>query len=83
MTACAIGQAAAALFLRSAAGRNLAEIAQAQSEIEAWLAGGDMQPTWPDIGELGAARGYAARHTAILLPWKAALAALSNPPRAG
>jgi NifU-like protein involved in Fe-S cluster formation len=83
VTACAIGQAAAALFLRSAAGRDGADIASALAAIEAWLAGGDQMPSWPDVAELEPARAYPARHAAILLPWKAALAALSNPAGAG
>lgn len=79
VSACAVGQAAAALFLRSAEGRGDAEIAKALTDIEAWLAGSDTVPAWPDIEQLASARSYPARHPAILLPWKAALAALSNP----
>ena len=82
VTACAIGQAAAALFLRSAPGRDASEIAAALVAIEAWLAGSGAEPSWPNIAELEPARAYPARHAAILLPWKAALAALSNPARA-
>lgn len=78
VSACAIGQAAAALFLRSAAGHGAEEIAHASSEIERWLAGGETEPDWPGIAALGSARAYPARHPAILLPWKAALVALSN-----
>lgn len=78
VSACAIGQAAAALFLRSAVGRGFEEIAHASSEIERWLAGGGTEPDWPGIAALASARAYPARHPAILLPWKAALVALSN-----
>lgn len=78
VSACAIGQAAAALFLKSASGRNTAEIAKAQVEIEAWLGGSGIVPTWPGIATLASARAFPARHAAILLPWKAAAAALSN-----
>ena len=78
VSACAIGQAAAALFLRSAARRGAEEIAEASSEIERWLAGGEPEPDWPGIAALVSARAYRARHPAILLPWKAALVALSN-----
>jgi len=78
VSACAIGQAAAALFLRSAQGRDAAGIAIALEEIEAWLTGAQVEPKWPGIGVLASARAFPARHAAILLPWKAALAALSN-----
>ena len=78
VSACAIGQAAAALFLRSSTGRARADIAAAHAEIDAWLAGGETLPNWPGIAQLASARAYSARHAPILLPWKAALAALSN-----
>lgn len=74
--ACAIGQAAAAIFVESASGRNAAAIKAAEAEIETWLEGGAL-PDWPNLGAIAAARAYPARHGAILLPWKAALAALS------
>ena len=82
VSACAIGQAAAALFLRAAQGRDADVIGAALSEIELWLAGWGDLPSWPGIEVLASARPYNARHAAILLPWKAALAALSNPARA-
>jgi NifU-like protein involved in Fe-S cluster formation len=75
--ACAIGQAAAALFAGSAPGKNRAEIAVALDQIEAWLAdGATPTPSWPGLAAIAAARSYPARHGAILLSWKAALAAL-------
>lgn len=81
VSACAIGQAAAALFLRAAPGRDAAGIAGPLGALEAWLADTGDLPEWPGIAQLESARRYPARHAAILLPWKAALAALSNPPR--
>ena len=81
VTACAIGQAAAALFLYGAPGRSATDIASAMRQIEAWLGGSADSPDWPEIDRLSAARAYPARHEAILLPWRAALAALSNPAR--
>lgn len=75
--ACAIGQASAALFAQSALGKSRSEIAAALSEIEAWLADAEAPaPHWPDLSAIAAARSYPARHGAILLSWKAALAAL-------
>nr|WP_247713944.1 iron-sulfur cluster assembly scaffold protein [Qipengyuania xiamenensis] len=78
VTACAVGQASAAIFARHAAGRDPAEIAEVTAAIEAWLSAEGPQPDWPDIAMLEAARDYPARHGAILLPWKAALDALSK-----
>lgn len=73
--ACAIGQAAAAIFAEGAAGRDAKAIQAAEAEIAIWLTGGP-QPDWPMFEAIAAARAYPARHGAILLPWKAALAAL-------
>lgn len=78
VSACAIGQAAAALFLQAAPGRDITGIAEAKAEIETWLAGGATLPSWPGIAKIASARAFPARHPAILLPWKAALAALSK-----
>jgi NifU-like protein involved in Fe-S cluster formation len=75
--ACAIGQAAAALFAASAVGKDRVEILAALGEIEAWLAESDAPaPHWPGLLTIDAARTYPTRHGAILLSWKAALAAL-------
>jgi NifU-like protein involved in Fe-S cluster formation len=77
--ACAIGQASAALFAQHAVGQTEPELGAAQRQIADWLAGGG-QPDWPGFDAIAAARDYPARHGAILLPWKAALAALSSAP---
>lgn len=79
-TACAIGQAAAALFAKAAAGATRIDIANAESAITAWLSGHGDLPGWPQFELLDAARSFPARHAAILLPWKAAAAALSIAP---
>lgn len=76
--ACAIGQAAAAIFADSATGRSEKDIAAAMVAIESWLAGGP-DPDWPGFAAIAAARDYPARHGAILLPWRAALVALDQP----
>lgn len=77
--ACAVGQAAAYLFLVAAPGRNADEIAEARRLLERWLAGDGAAPDWPGIALLDPARAYSARHGAILLAWDAALAALASP----
>ena len=73
--ACAIGQAAAAIFANAARGRSRADIAAAVTAIEHWLAGAEL-PGWPGFAAIAAARDYPARHGAILLAWRAALVAL-------
>jgi len=75
--ACAVGQAAAAIFARHAIGRNAEDISAALQQLESWLGGGELPP-WPDLALIEAARDYPGRHGAILLPWRAALAALSS-----
>ena len=74
-SACAIGQAAAALFAQHATGQTRAEINTGLQQIEAWLAGGAL-PDWPGIDQIAAARAFPARHGAVLLAWRAALVAL-------
>lgn len=80
--ACAVGQAAAAIFARHAPGRDLAAITAAHEGIEAWLEGEAPIADWPDLSIIERARDYPGRHGAILLPWKAAMAALSSAPAA-
>ena len=76
VSACAIGQSAAAIFAREARGRGAGEMLAALGEIETWLGGEGPQPHWPGIAVLDPARGFPARHGAIMLPWKAAVDAL-------
>ena len=76
--ACAVGQAAAAIFARHAKGRDAEGIRAVLKELEAWLTGEGDMPDWPDIALIEPARDYPGRHGAILLPWRAAMAALSS-----
>jgi len=85
--ACAVGQAAAAVFARHARGRDLAQIRSAHDRLAVWLENAGLNdagpegapaPDWPDLATIAPARAYHARHGAMLLPWKAALAALSS-----
>lgn len=71
-SACAIGQAAAAIFAAAAKGRDAADIRKAESEIAAWLRGDAAMPDWPGFEAIAPARDYPARHGAILLAWQAA-----------
>ena len=71
--ACAIGQAAAAIFAGGAPGRTAEQIAAAEADLSAWLSGSGEQPDWPGLELLAPARAYPARHGAIKLAWTAAL----------
>ncbi len=76
--ACAIGQAAAALFACGAPGLTAPEIAAAHSAMRDWLRGKGPQPDWPGLDAIAPAREFPGRHGAILLAWQAADEALSS-----
>lgn len=79
VAACAVGQAAAAIFAQKAEGHDATEIAATVTQIESWLGDDGPQPEWPGFDLLAPARVYPARHGAILLPWRAAMDALCVP----
>jgi NifU-like protein involved in Fe-S cluster formation len=81
--ACAVGQASAAIFAKGAQGRDAGAVAQALTQFEGWVGGEGPVPDWPGLAPIEPARVYTARHGAMLLPWKAALAALSSIAPAG
>jgi NifU-like protein involved in Fe-S cluster formation len=75
--ACAFGQASAALVERHSRGRTHDEVSEAMLALSRWLAGGDQNDArWPGIVALAPARPRTARHGAILLPFRALLAAI-------
>jgi NifU-like protein involved in Fe-S cluster formation len=74
--ACAVGQAAAAIFARSVIGSTADEITAAGDAIARWLVDGGELPGWPDLEMLAAARDFPGRHGAMMLPWNAARDAL-------
>jgi NifU-like protein involved in Fe-S cluster formation len=76
--ACAFGQASAALLERSARGRSRDEMQAALSELGDWLGGAHAEPHWPGIATLAPARERKGRHGAILLPFRALLAAMES-----
>jgi len=82
VSACAVGQAAAAIFAKEAHGRDADSLARSLAGVESWLAGSSGRPAWPGLEALDPALPHAGRHEAIRLPWKAALAALSKLPAA-
>jgi NifU-like protein involved in Fe-S cluster formation len=74
--ACAIGQAAAAIFAADAVGHDRAAIVAGEAAVRAWLSDDGPLPDWPGLTAIARASAYPARHGAILLPWRAALDAL-------
>lgn len=83
VSACAVGQASAAIFAREAAGMDGAAIAAMIEELGEWLEGRAPSAILPRLELLEPARPHRGRHEAILLPWRAARTALSNPGTAG
>ena len=81
--ACAIGQAAAAIFAEAAAGRSRSDLAESEAALSAWLAGETAMPDWPGLDAIAMAAAYPGRHGAMVLPWRAALNALSSGAEAG
>lgn len=76
VSACALGQASAALMGAHAIGRTPEELAAARDALAAYLSGERGDPgDWPGLGVFAAARAFTARHGAILLPFQAAAAA--------
>jgi NifU-like protein involved in Fe-S cluster formation len=78
--ACAFGQASAALMERGAPGRGRGDVEAALARLTGWLGGAEQEPGWPDLTALAAARSRKARHGAILLPFRALLAAMEDAP---
>lgn len=81
--ACALGQASAGLMGAHVVGRTGGEIAEARDSLAAYLSGGREDPgAWPGLAIFADARGYPARHGAILLPFEAAAEAAAAAARA-
>ena len=77
--ACAFGQASAALLERGALGRSSADVEHSVESLTGWLAGEREKPgDWPGLAALAPARSRKSRHAAILLPFRALLAALEQ-----
>ena len=77
--ACAFGQASASLLAAGAVGRREDDVNLAVLELESWLSGTrEDSGEWPGLEALAPARSRRSRHGAILLPFKALLAALKS-----
>ena len=76
--ACAFGQASAALLERDAIGRSADEVAAELKIFGDWLDHCEAEPSWPGLSALAPARPRRSRHGAILLPFRALLAAIES-----
>lgn len=82
--ACALGQASAAVLAAHICGQDRAALLAARNAITGFFAGepnevGDWLDDWPGAEHLTRALPYPGRHGSILLPWRAAVAALDAP----
>jgi len=75
--ACAFGQAAAALVGCGAIGMTGDEAAMALPKVESWLTQDHGEP-WPGLSVLHPVRARRGRHGAILLPFRALIAAIAK-----
>ena len=78
VSACAVGQASAAVLAGGIVGKGVTDISNATDAIVAWLANEGSAPDWPGFDALDAAKAHKGRHGALLLAWAAAKAALSS-----
>ena len=76
--ACAFGQASAALLAKHSRGKTHAQVSDAMLALSHWLAEEHPEPDWPGIVALAPARARRGRHGAILLPFRALLAAIED-----
>ena len=79
VSACAFGQASAALLERAAPGRSRDQVSEAVIALTDWLGGRRADPgEWPGLEALAPARAKTGRHGAILLPFRALHAAMGD-----
>lgn len=83
VAACAVGQSSAAILARAIAGKDEQLLTETVEQIEGWLNRDRSAPDWPDFDVMSGARSHPGRHGALLLPWNAALEALSSRNTAG
>ena len=76
--ACAFGQASAALMEQGAPGCDIAEVTTVLLQLNDWLEGAEQAPDWPNIQALAPARSRKSRHGAVVLPFRALLAAIES-----
>ena len=76
--ACAFGQASAALVEKAAVGRRRTDVETGLEQLSGWLEGSNAAPEWPGVSALAPARSRKSRHGAILLPFRALIAAIES-----
>ncbi len=79
VSACALGQAAAAVFARQVPGLAAHDLAAARDAVAHWLAGQGALPDWPGMDILAPVRDFPARHGAVLLPFRAGAELAARP----
>lgn len=77
LKACALGQASASVMAAVVVGLERSEVERARDQVEAMLKKGAVAPegVWAPLKALAPAKDAAARHGAILLPFRAVLEA--------
>ena len=80
LSACALGQAAAAVVAREIVGTPVAEFTNVRAQMVAMLKSQSDPPQgrWSDLALLQAVRGYPARHSSTLLVFDAVVEALEK-----
>ncbi|AMO72179.1 iron-sulfur cluster assembly scaffold protein [Sphingorhabdus sp. M41] len=79
ISACALGQASAAILGAQAIGKTAGDIGTVRDNLAVFLEGSSESPgEWPDMDKLAAARDHKGRHAAILLPYDAVIAAFTD-----
>ncbi|MGY6551875.1 MAG: iron-sulfur cluster assembly scaffold protein [Erythrobacter sp.] len=78
VSACAIGQASAAIMASNITGAGYGDIVRVHDDLARWLAHEGDLPDWPGLELIAPALPHKGRHGALLLPWKAARDALSS-----
>ena len=75
---CVLTQAAASVLGRHLAGASAADLAQAEADLRALLAGQDATLAWPELRMFAPVRAVTSRHECVLLPFQAAAEALAK-----
>lgn len=76
--ACAIGQAAAAIFAKGVSGMTPDQVRLSRDAIAEWLDRGGSVPHWPGLEAIAAVQEHKGRHGAVMLAWNAACELLST-----